>query len=271
MMEYIDTVADIYETAEKPFAITDCCFTHSTENGYKYMLADFITADDTGEIMADYVENNGFQRIAFCHSDTEYETDTLKGFQSKINNSTAVALVDTVVGPYTQEEFDIAYSRWVALGVDAVCISSYDFASSDIVRMLRQKGSDIQVIADSDMDNDTEIESNFEYLDGTTIVSQYITGESKSNIEQRYKKEYNTEMSERAVQSYDIIMMLGESLTSGASSPLEVMDILKSEDGYEGILDTVKFNKNGILITNYDDILVFEDGAFRQKGGGLDG
>jgi ABC-type branched-subunit amino acid transport system substrate-binding protein len=271
LMEYIDTVADIYETAEKPFVITDCCYTHSIENGYKYMLADFITAEDTGAVMANYAQSNGFKRVAFCHSDTEYEKDTLKGFQSKINNSNSVALVDTVIGPYTQEEFDLAYARWLALGVDAVCVSSYDYSSSDIVRMLRQKGSDIQVIADPGMDNDTEINNNLEYLDGTTIVSQYVTGDSTGDIMKRYEEEYGMEMSERAVQSYDIITLLGESLISGVSSPSDVMDILKSEDGYDGIQDTVKFDENGVLITNYDDILVFSDGAFRQKGGDTDG
>ena len=123
--------------------------------------------------------------------------DELKGFQSEISDS-GVALADTVVGPYTQEEFDIAYSRWQVLGIDVVCVSNYYSLNSDLVRMLRLKGSDIQVVSDYVMDTDYDIEQNGEYLDGTVIVPLYLTDDTAENdIKERYNEKYGFEMTEQ--------------------------------------------------------------------------
>lgn len=265
-IDFIDTIADIYERAGKPFVITNGCYDHTIENGYDHLIVDFINARAAGGIMGEYVIENGYKRAAFCHSDTEYEEDELKGFQSKISDS-AVVLADTVVGPYTQEEFDIAYSRWCSLGIDVVCVSNYYINNSDIVRMLRQKGSDIQVVSDYVMDTDADIERNGEYLDGTVIVPLYLTSESDSyrEVSERFEAEYGMEMHERAVQSYDLIFMLGNALDSGVSDSLAVIDKLKSPDGYDGLRGKVAFTENGALIPSGDDILVFSDGAFRTQ------
>lgn len=265
-IDFVDTVADIYEEAQKPFIITNGCYNHTIEKGYEYLLVDFINAKSAGIIMGQYVKNNGFQRAAFCHSDTEYEEDELKGFQAEIEGS-SVMLADTVVGPYTQEEFDIAYSRWQTLGVDVVCVSNYYNLNSDLVRMLRQKDSDIQVVSDYVMDTDDDIQLNGKYLDGTVIVPLYILSDSdeKSDAAKRFYDTYGFEMTERAVQSYDLIDMLCTALNSGVSDSSGLMSVLKSEEGYEGIYGKVMFDENGALIPSGNDVQVFSDGGFRKK------
>ncbi|MGN0630451.1 MAG: ABC transporter substrate-binding protein [Ruminococcus sp.] len=269
-IDFVDTVADIYEAAQKPFIITNGCYNHTIEKDYKYLLVDFINAKSAGSIMGQYVIDNRFQRAVFCHSDTEYEEDELKGFQSKIEDS-SVVLTDIVVGPYTQEEFDIAYSRWQALGVDVICVSNYYSLNSDLVRMLRQKGSDIQVVSDYVMDTDYDIERNGKYLDGTVIVPLYLTGESadSAEVKSRFCETYGFEMLERAVQSYDLIYMLSTALNSGISDSSSLMEALKSEEGYEGLHGTVTYDSGGALIPSGDDILTYSDGGFRSKSKGV--
>lgn len=269
-IDFVDTVADIYEAAQKPFIITNGCYNHTIEKDYEYLLVDFINAKSAGSIMGQYVIDNGFQRAVFCHSDTEYEEDELKGFQSKIEDS-PVVLIDTVVGPYTQEEFNIAYSRWQALGVDVICVSNYYSLNSDLVRMLRQKGSDIQVVSDYVMDTDYDIERNGEYLDGTVIVPLYLVGESadSSDVKSRFYETYGFEMLEREVQSYDLIYMLSTALNSGISDSSALMEVLKSEKGYEGLHGTVTYDTDGALIPSGDDILIYSNGGFHSKSKGV--
>lgn len=265
-IDYIDTIADIYEAAEKPFVITNGCYNHTIDKNYQYLLVNFINAKSAGSIMGKYVIENGYKRAAFCHSDTEYEEDELKGFQSELSNSSAV-LADTVVGPYTQEQFDMAFARWEMLDIDVVCVSNYFNLNSDVVRMLREKGSDIQVISDYVMDTDEDIALNGVYLDGTVIVPLYSTGRGAAadDVEQRFQSAYGMEMLEREAQSYDVIYMLGSELTSGVTDPLTVVNNIKSEEGYEGLRGTVCFDENGALIPSADDILVFSDGGFRNE------
>lgn len=265
-LDYIDTIADIYEEGKKPFVITTGCYNHTIDQGYRYLLADFINAGSAGEIMGRYVMEQGFRRVAFCHSDTEYEEDELKGLQESITGS-ATILADTVVGPYTREEFEIAYSRWEALGIDVVCVSNYYSLNSDLVRMLRQKGSELQVVSDYVMDTDEDIETNGEYMEGTVIVPSYLCGTSEKGeqVEQRFKEKYGMVMPERAAQSYDLVMMLAEGLVSGIEDTSGLMDYLKREEGYEGIHGRVLFDEKGALIPRGDEVLVFSDGSFRSR------
>lgn len=265
-MDYIDIVAEIYEAAEKPFIITNGCYNHTIDNNYQYLLADFINARVAGSSMAQYLVEHGFKRVAFCHSDTEYEEDELKGLQEELEGSGTV-LADTLIGPNTQEDFEVAYERWKSLGIDAVCISNYDILNSDLARMLREQGSDIQVVSDYVMDTTDDIETNGEYMDGTVIVPLYIT-EKKSQAEhilKRFQETYGYEMLEREVQTFDLMMMLGESLLENPQQPLDVMKKLKSKEGYQGIYGTVSFDKKGSLIPNGKNVLVFENGGFRMK------
>lgn len=54
-IDYVDTVADIYEEAQKPFIITNGCYSHTIEKGYEYLLADFINAKSAGIIMGQHI------------------------------------------------------------------------------------------------------------------------------------------------------------------------------------------------------------------------
>lgn len=264
-LDYIDTTAEIFEDAQKPFIIASGCYEHTIDNGYKYMLVACINAETAGDIMADWVIQHGYKMVAFCHSDTEYEEDELKGFQAAIEKSD-VCFADAFVGPYTQEEFDIAYARWKALGVDAVCISNYDILNSDLIRMLREKGSDIAVIGDYVMDTEDDIAANGDYMEGTAIVSMYINDNAENNkqILEAYMNTYGFEMSEKAMQSYDLIYMVAQKLVSDISKPLEFIASLKESNGYRGITGTVQFDENGCIVPNGSEILVFHEGAFVQ-------
>lgn len=265
-LDYIDTTAEIFDNAQKPFIITNGIYEHTINQNYKYMLVDCINASLAGKIMGKWVMDKGYKRVVFCHSDTEYEKDELKGFQYTIKDSD-VKFVESIVGPYSQEEFDIAYSRWNTLGVDAVCISNYDILNSDIVKMLRKKGSDIAVIGDYVMDSDEDIEKNGQYLDGTAIVGMYINdfNENDLNITNKFKEKYGFEMAEKAIQSYDIIRLIASGISSGITEPFEFIEYMKQDNGFECVSGTLKFDENGCIVPNGNEVIVFKQGSFLQN------
>ena len=260
--DFIATLADIYDGTEKPFFVMSGCFDETILSGYDYFVNDSICASDAGRIMGEYVISHGFKRAVFCHSDTPYEESELRGFQSCIKES-GTSLAGTVVGPYTREDFEIAYAEWQLIGVDVVCVSNYNILNSNLVRMLREKGSDIQVVSDYVMDTAEDIEENGKYMDGTVIVPLYMLTDEESETAKKYKELYGSEMSEPAVQAYDFVMMTAAKLNSGIEKPSEFMDLIKSEEGYEGLCGTVRFDENGSLIPGSSDMLIFKDGMFR--------
>lgn len=265
-LDYIDATAEIFDEAGKPFILTNGCYERTIDQAYEYMLVDCLNADLAGGIMAQYIQEKGYKTIAFCHSDTEYEKDELKGLQKHLDGSQAY-LADTVTGPYTQEEFNAMYRRWMNLGIDAVCISNYDIYNSDLIKMLREKGSDLQVIGDYVMDTEEEIAVNGSYMEGTAIVGMYINDSDKTNedIMKQFEETYGMEMSEKAIQSYDIISMLGEGLNSGIAQSKQLITYMKNHKGYEGISGTLRFDEKGCLIPNGDEILTFHNGVFVKE------
>ena len=260
--DFVDTLADIYEKSEKPFFVMSGSYDHTLRQDYEYLINDSICASDAGNIMAQYVMDQGFHRAVFCHSDTEYEEDELMGFQVAISDSDTL-LAGTLVGPYTQEDFELAYAEWQLLGVDVICISNADILNGNLVRMLRNKGSDIPVISDYIMDDEEEIEANGDYLDGTVIVPLYMMSDSGNDTALRFVDIYGFEMGELAVQAYDLVSMISEKLTSGVTTPMDFMTSIKHPDGYAGLYGSVKFDESGSMIPESGELLVFKDGMFR--------
>ena len=72
-LDYIDTVAEIFEKAKKPFIIASGCYEHTITKAYDYMLVDCINAKAAGSSRSEWLSANGYQKVAFCHSYTEYE------------------------------------------------------------------------------------------------------------------------------------------------------------------------------------------------------
>lgn len=259
-LDFIDSTAEIFNNAEKPFVLIDGCYKETIEKKYEYMVVDCINAEIAGKLMAEYVEKMNYKNIAFCHSNTKYEEDELKGFQNNLSNN--VKLVDTLVGPYCQEDFDIAYQKWVCLDVDAVCVSNYDILNSDVVRMIREKGSNINVISDYVMDSGEDINSNGMYMDGTAIVGRYIKGQQNSEISSAFKMKYGIDMNESSIQAYDIITLIANELESGISESNELVNNIKSGKEYESVYGTFRFDNSGCLVPNGNEILVFKNGMF---------
>ena len=95
----------------------------------------------------------------------------------------------------------------------------------------------------------------------------YINDSDKTNedIMKQFEETYGMEMSEKAIQSYDIISMLGEGLNSGIAQPGQLITYMKEHKGYEGISGTLRFDEKGCLIPNGDEILTFHNGVFEKE------
>ena len=58
--------------------------------------------------------------------------------------------------------------------------------------------------------------------------------------------------------------MLAQELASELTSPHELIAGLKETNGYHGITGTVRFDEDGCIIPNGNEILIFRDDSFGQ-------
>ncbi len=264
-LDYIDAAADMLDQAQKPFFITNGCYEHTIDAGYEYMLVDCISAAQVGTVMSRHILDRGYRRVAFCHSPTEYEEDELKGMYAALAGSDAT-LVDACVSLNSPEELRVALRRWEALGVDVVCVNDYTRPNSELVRMLRQEGSALPVLSDYDMDTDDELARNGAFLDGTSIVPLYglAATAQKPDVLERFSQRYGMEMSEHAVQTYDLVTMLAQQLARRPARPDQLVAALR-EGRHAGIYGDISFDARGVLDSSGTDPLVFQDGRFRPQ------
>ena len=85
--------------------------------------------------------------------------------------------------------------------------------------------------------------------------------ENDKEITKQYYEKYGIEMSESAIQSYDIINIIGEAFIS---ENLSFMEYVKKKDGHKGISGKIAFDEKGCLIPNENEVLIFRKGKFTQ-------
>ncbi len=263
--DIVDSVASIFNEAEKPFIVFAGCYDSIAENGYDYLINDFTSAGKLGNIMGKYAIHRGLKRVAVIHTATTFETDEIKGFQTTVADSD-VKIADMLTGPFTDEEFEIAYRRWQALGIDGIYMSLYDLSlGGDIVKKLRQRGSDIVVMTDYSIDNEDTISENGEYMEGVVYIPFCPLKESDGFdefVEKCTKRFGENDYVSYGAQMYDLLMMSADCIFKSAESGKSLIDLYKAEEPYKGITGDISFNSKGQLNIEQEQCRIFVNGEF---------
>jgi branched-chain amino acid transport system substrate-binding protein len=120
------------------------------------------------------------------------------------------------------------------------------------------------VIGDYALNSSDILEQYGASLEGVVIVPAYPYEESaqlESFIEE-YQKEYQSGFSSAAIQYYDLIRMIGEYSQDGNVTGTELMQLIKSESGYQGVSGTIRFDENGCLVTENCPLFICKNKEF---------
>lgn len=263
--DIVDSVASIFNDAKKPFIIFAGCYDSISENGYEYFLRDVTSAREMGAVMGEYANYRGLKKIAVLHTATEFETDEIKGFQSSVSG-TDTEICDMLVGPFTKESFETAYSRWTALGIDGIYMCFYDLTlGGEVIQMLREKGSNIAVMTDYSIDNEETIAERGQYLGGVSYVPMcpIVQSGKLTDFINRCTQMYGeNDYQSYGAQMYDLLMMIAYNAQEKPENGTRLMKLLKSEKGYDGVTGHIAFDENGSLIVSEKQCRVFGSGGF---------
>ena len=262
--EAIGSEAEIFEKARKPFIVTMGCYDEVAENEYDYFLADFLSGQAIGARIGEYLKEQGVKNIALCHSDTVFERDEVKGLQSVIKDVDGISVRDTMTGPFHNEELASLLTRCEQLQIDAVVANFYNQEDSAwLISRLRTLRPDLVVAGDYALDSTDILEAYGKELEGAVIVPVYPYVQSKKL--EAFIEEYEAFSGERfstaAVQYYDLFQMLAKCYEDTGNLD-EMMQALKSEEGYHGIAGVIRFDMNGRLQAEECPIFVCRNGEF---------
>lgn len=261
--EIIDTAAEIFEKARKPFIVVDGCFDRTRENGYSYFISHCISAKKMGEMIGDYVIEVGIKKIASSHSGTIFEKDEIKGLQSIIS-ATETKIYDMQIGPFSEEEFLESYNKWVSLGIEAIYFNHYSYTwGGELIQMLRDQGSKIKVMTDYSVNNEESLKSFGKAMEGAVIAPLYPIRESQRLrlFRERFKSQFSYQPTSRTIQIYDLIFAIVEAVQNADNSK-GFMDYFKSKKGFEGVSGIVTYDSDGNLVPKKAKCQILKNGVF---------
>lgn len=248
--ESIGPEMQFFEEEKKPFIVTMGCYDEVAEKEYDYFVADFLSGKTIGERIGQYLEEQDCQSIALCHSDTTFEKDEIHGIQKVVNASGNNRIFHTQTGPFDEAELAQLLVQCKKLNIDTVVANFYNQEDSAwLLSRLRQKAPELKVIGDYALDSSDILKTYGDDLEGVVIVPvyPYEASDKMNDFIQSYEKETNTTFSTAAVQYYDLFCMLSEYSDNGQVTGTELMKRLKSDDGYDGVAGTIRFDENGCL------------------------
>lgn len=263
--ESIGAEMPFFEEAEKPFLVTMGCYDEVTEQGYQYFLADFLSGKAIGERIGEYLIEQNVSDIALCHSDTVFEKDEISGLQRVLKDNQDIRVRDSMTGPFHEEDLADMISRSEKLGIDAVVANFYNQEDSAwLIGELRTICPQLVVVGDYALDSTEILQEYGEKLEGAVIVPvyPYNPGEKLDVFVREYEEYSGHSFSTATLQYYELFTMLADCFAKTKDSKAGLMQALKSEEGYEGVTGTLRFDENGCLQAEECPMFVCRNGEF---------
>lgn len=248
--ETVDTIASIFEEEKKPLIIVDECYDSTMQKGFDYILSGVISAEDCGNALIKYCEDNNIEWVATAHSGTIYEMSLAKGFGSAASDSKKTYLVDSTAGPYRIAELLNVFNRWKTLGVQAAFITFDDVEwTCEVIQQIRKLDKNMLILSDTGINDIRYLEKYKDVLEGVVVAGTYNVDsndrlkEFYNKYEKRIMQEQNFDITSITAQGYDFVNMVTQKFKESRNAN-EFMQNMKSSQGYEGFTG-VRFKANG--------------------------
>ena len=267
----IDAEIPYFEKAQKPFIVTMGCYDQVAEQEYDYLITDFINAHSMGEKIGQFLIDGKSKNIALCHSDTMFERDTIRGMLSVLNEEPDVNVYYSETGPFDEMSLGNMLTQYKRLNIDTVVANFYMQEDSEwLLSRLYSRMPELTRVGDYVLDNSEVLSEYGKYLEGVYMLPNYPyeKNEKMDDFIARYEKESGTSFTTTAIQYYDLFMMFSTSCDGKKISGTQMMERLKSKDGYKGVGSTIRFDQKGCLIVDECPMFRCHDSVFSEYKGG---
>jgi ABC-type branched-subunit amino acid transport system substrate-binding protein len=247
-MDTFDTVAKIFEEANKPLFSIEGADDATMNRSNRYVFNLQTTAENFGKAAGKFAVGKGYKKIAVAHSENSFEYNFIEGFNDAVDEDNTVKVVDITAGPYKEQDFEGIFSRWSALGTDAVVLSFADLNwAMKLMSLIKSKNPNMAIIADPYFNNKSYYKGYEKYVEGMVMPSNYPTSTSikLKTFYEEHKTSLKVPSVPLAAQGFDLVNMIVLKMQNN-STVLEFVNSMKANEGYEGIA-SLKFNAKGNL------------------------
>lgn len=263
-MDTFDTVAKIFEEANKPLFSIEGADDSTMNRSNRYVFNLQTTAENFGKAAGKFAVGKGYKKIAIAHSENSFEYNFIEGFNDAVDEDSSAKVVDITAGPYKEQDFENIFSRWSALGTDAVLLSFADLNwAMKLISLIKTKNPNIQIIADPYFNNKSYYKGYEQYLEGMVMPSNYHVNTSNNlkKFYEEHKSSLKVSSIQFAAQGFDLVNMIVLKMQNN-STVLDFANSMRASEGYDGV-SSLKFNKVGNL-EDEPDLLVVKSGELEE-------
>lgn len=246
-----------------PYAL---CDSELPEHNHKLTFSTCFSAKQTGETARAAAEQTGLKRWAVCYADDDFSRLEARSFTGQ--KSDGVIIADTVKEEALRNDFSTVTKRWQQLGVEGVALFVYNSESLGLFLQLKQLNPTWVFIGDYVMDNVEFMESSSEHteaFEGFLLVSQFYVEQEDDRSNELFSLLPPDEegVDTWLIHGYNNFKMIVDTAVSNETNrPEKIADALRLE-GYDGILQTFSFDKNGQLDSSKIVYDVFVNGEWQ--------
>ena len=180
----------------------------------------------------------GFNKILIYSLDSDYGMGLANSFEMNCaaNNITVVERQGFSVNASEREHLKNITLWKQGLSFDAIFLAGQMPEVQTIYRLIRENGIDVPVVGGDTFDGPDFISSLNASDEGKVFAVSNFDEESENPLAKRfysdYKKEYNEEPGQDALQAYDALILLAKAVAAGGSAvPSVLAENLRKTDG----------------------------------------
>ncbi|MBR1442911.1 MAG: amino acid ABC transporter substrate-binding protein [Firmicutes bacterium] len=161
-----------------------------------------------------------------------------------IKNNSNLNVVDIVEIDDVSYNLDTVVHNWQMLNVDGAFIIPDGNNNFEFLYNLKRKMPDLCVIADSKLDNDSELGKNGKYFDNFSIVASFYT-----DLDEMTPNDWKRWNDSWSIHGYNSFRMIVDTAVEIDSNDPEKIAEHLHKNGYFGKFESYSFNNNGSLVS----------------------
>ena len=263
---------NIVKENKVPAVGTSCTNPQVTANNDYYFRACFIDPFQ-GKVMAEYVHQNGFKKVAIVQEvSNDYSVGLAKFFREEFVKLTGDenSIVDIANYQTGDKDFTAILTNIKAQDPDAVFAPGNFTESALLVKQARQLGIDAQFMGGDTWETQEFIDVGGKDVEGVALSTAFdrekaSTEEAKKFLD-AYTKEYNGEPSALTAMAYDayLIAVNGIEKAGTATDTVKIRDAIAATKDLECVTGMTTLDENGDPIKDVV-IKTVKDGKFTFK------
>lgn len=257
--------SEVYDRAGLIYIAPSATSPTLTQRGYTRLFRTIPSDTSIGQQMAVFVSQAGHRRVAIAYTDDAYGRGLAAAFEDAAE-ARGVRIIDRVAHFGDLSDVRRTLAKWQAFGYDALFVAATSPQLADIVRLVREGGSDVPLYGGDSFDSVQLLEVAGRFAEGVVFASVFDVEDRNPEVRrfvETFTARFGFNPDTWAAQGYDAIYLLVDAITrAGTVSREAVAAALRDTYRWRGVTGPHTFDATGEIVDKPVVIKTVRNGQF---------